>query len=399
MNKPRISIVTPAYNAGEFIIEMLESVQRQSFRDYEHIIIDDGSTDTTAKITKEYAKADKRIIYVKQKNQGPSTARNMGIERAKGEFITFLDADDTYARGTLKTLVEKAEETGADIVYYDFVYYHGDINHSWAGQQVGIDPSKIYTKENLSKKLFNVFPILTCNKLIKTQLLLNNKVRFNTKYLRNEDVDFSIRTTLAAATYAYADYAGYYYRVNNPNSETATNYKHPTQLLQILIDLNGLIESEYPELKQSFDNYAISQVIGSINRQEPYVKVQQKVFNFASAKTIPALGLSNVKDSYVYAHELFSMFMAIREKNYPEMLQCRIRILKDHLEALRAHAEALDNTLLNTNNSLEALQAQNNQRLEEATRLESKLDDVYKSLSWKVTKPLRSIGRIVRMRR
>lgn len=95
-NSPYFSIITPTYNRVGFLSEMIRSVQTQTFREFEHIIVDDGSTDSTEELVASFIKDDPRIIYIKQVNKGRSTARNVGIDRAKGEYICFLDSDDLW---------------------------------------------------------------------------------------------------------------------------------------------------------------------------------------------------------------------------------------------------------------------------------------------------------------
>lgn len=92
MSRPQISVVTPAYNASAFIAETILSVQRQTLGDWEHIIVDDGSTDNTAEVVR--AVGDERLVYVKQDNAGQSAAQNAGLARARGERLVMLDADD-----------------------------------------------------------------------------------------------------------------------------------------------------------------------------------------------------------------------------------------------------------------------------------------------------------------
>lgn len=392
-NKPKITIITPAYNAEKYIEEAIRSVQNQSFTDYEHIIIDDGSTDKTASIVKDFAREDHRIVYLKQKNQGPSIARNMGIDHATGGYITFLDADDLYAPETLAVASKKMFEGSPDIIFYDFVYYHGGDHAGPVPHKIDLESGLIYTKQDLADKIFNVFPILTCNKFINHDVLRHAKVQFNKKYVRYEDVDFSIRITLAAKTYAYADYTGYYYRIDNQSSETATNYKHPTQLLQILIELNKTIVKTYPDLKQSFDNYSINQAIANINMQERYAKAQQEVFVFAKEKVIPELGLGAISRDYLYNTDLFESFMAIKNGDFITLLKCRAELLKKHIEFQESSINELSVEVRNVRNDYTAYRTSSELRID---KLKQEINGVYNSFSWRLTKPLRIIGKIIK---
>lgn len=93
---PSVSVITPAWNAGEFIRETIESVRAQTFTDWELVIVDDGSTDDTVAIVESYRALDPRVRLVRQPNSGPSTARNHGMRVAAGDFFAFLDSDDTW---------------------------------------------------------------------------------------------------------------------------------------------------------------------------------------------------------------------------------------------------------------------------------------------------------------
>ena len=96
MNNKLVSIITPCYNGGRFIAETINSVLAQTYKEWEMIIVDDGSSDDSAKIVKSFADKDERISLVSQENAGSAAARNNGIRRAKGRFIALLDADDLW---------------------------------------------------------------------------------------------------------------------------------------------------------------------------------------------------------------------------------------------------------------------------------------------------------------
>ncbi len=111
---PRVSIIMPAYNASVFLERAVGSVVSQTFSDWELIIIDDGSTDGTAKLADDLAASDSRIQVIHQENSGVSNARNKGIGRASGEYIAFLDADDAYGPEFLEALLGVLNENDAD---------------------------------------------------------------------------------------------------------------------------------------------------------------------------------------------------------------------------------------------------------------------------------------------
>ncbi|HLG03363.1 MAG TPA: glycosyltransferase family A protein, partial [Bacteroidia bacterium] len=108
MKVPQVSVIIPAYNAARFLAETIRSVQHQTFRNWELIIVDDGSIDKTKDIAAPFL-TDDRIRYVYQENAGVSSARNRGLSEARGEFIAFLDADDLWLPENLAKKVEYLE--------------------------------------------------------------------------------------------------------------------------------------------------------------------------------------------------------------------------------------------------------------------------------------------------
>lgn len=117
MDSPLVSIVIPAYNASRFLGCAVESVLRQKdFNDWELIIVDDGSTDDTPALARRYAEADRRVRFISKPNGGQSTARNAGLLLAQGKYLCFIDADDLISPDFLRSTVDEAEASGADIV-------------------------------------------------------------------------------------------------------------------------------------------------------------------------------------------------------------------------------------------------------------------------------------------
>lgn len=119
---PLISIIIPCYNAELSLSKCLNSVIHQTYRNLEIIIIDDGSTDASAEIYKEFQESDKRIIVIKQSNSGVSRARNMGLKTASGEYICFVDSDDWVEPNYCSTLFDLLAEENSDIAVIEASY-------------------------------------------------------------------------------------------------------------------------------------------------------------------------------------------------------------------------------------------------------------------------------------
>ena len=113
-----VSIIMPVFNAEKFVNRAINSVLEQSYKNFQLIIINDGSTDRSKEICHEFSQKDSRIFFINQKNAGPSSARNHGLQYVKGEYVMFLDADDTLEKKALETLVHIFAEKSVDLCVY-----------------------------------------------------------------------------------------------------------------------------------------------------------------------------------------------------------------------------------------------------------------------------------------
>lgn len=124
---PLVSIITPAYNAEAYIADTIRSVQNQEFKNWEMLIVDDGSTDGTAHVVNQFAVEDSRIRFFYQENGRQGKARNHAITQSKGEYLAFLDADDLWEMEKLKLQLQTIEAQKADLVYSSGISFQNDI--------------------------------------------------------------------------------------------------------------------------------------------------------------------------------------------------------------------------------------------------------------------------------
>lgn len=123
---PLVSIIVPVYNAGKFLNVCIDSVLNQSYTNWELILVNDGSTDNSLDIIKQYFQLDSRIAYIDKINEGPSLARKSGTDQSKGKYIQYLDSDDLLLADAIENLVNRAEETNAEIVAAPFYFYYSE---------------------------------------------------------------------------------------------------------------------------------------------------------------------------------------------------------------------------------------------------------------------------------
>lgn len=201
-NSIKVSVIMPVYNARDFLRQALDGVLAQTLKEFELICVDDGSTDGSLDIIKEYQKGDARIRIITENNAGPSTARNKGIVRARGEYMIFLDADDFYEPELLEKLYNYAKKENLDIAFTKFDVYNNKTEKYSPCQE---EPhGDVFVGGAVISK--NEYPhyILECtsgyvwNKMFNTEFVRSKGLTFDPEIYVFEDVHF-ICTALSLA--------------------------------------------------------------------------------------------------------------------------------------------------------------------------------------------------------
>ena len=240
----KISIIIPVYNVEEYIKRCLDSLVKNKKYIYEVILIDDGSTDNSAKICKEYATKDNFIKYFYQKNGGPSKARNKGLEFATGEYIMFVDSDDYI--GNLKEVQNIITENSSD--YYIFLNMYKVINNKKVKNNTKIQNGN-YLRQNDKKTLIKLVKEelinSPCSKIYKKAIIDVNSVRFNDKYNMAEDLLFNMNYLKYCKNFILNDYTFYYYCFNN---ETSLTQKYLKNKYETLMNVNKELKIIFEEI-------------------------------------------------------------------------------------------------------------------------------------------------------
>ena len=214
MNQVSISVIIPVYNAEKFIAETIESVLHQSYNAVELVIVNDGSIDRSGSICEKYAKEYSNIKYYEKSNSGVSDTRNLGIEKATGNYITFLDSDDTLPEDSLKILVEAILNNNCDAVYAN---YYNEYDGKKVQRTLRIKPGK-YTYGDLKDRILDdgtLAGILfgsACPACYKADFLRENKILFPSGIRVNEDGFFNLLVIQNCSSIAVSDAYVYNYR-------------------------------------------------------------------------------------------------------------------------------------------------------------------------------------------
>ena len=220
---PEISVILPAYNVADYLPRALDSLLGQTFRDFEALVVDDGSADRTGEICDEYARRDPRVRAIHQKNAGAPAARNAAIQISRGKYLYFMDGDDWAEPDMLEKMHALAAKTGAQLVvtgFYIDTYYTGE--KFW--RQTQACPAAFYaTAQEFRQASVPIFDknllYVPWNKLFDGQRVREGGFRFrNTKM---DDFPFVLDYIRDVETVAVSREAFYHFTRARAESETA----------------------------------------------------------------------------------------------------------------------------------------------------------------------------------
>lgn len=211
MLRPKISIIVPVYNVQKYLRDCLDSLLNQTFKEYEIILIDDGSTDISGEICDEYAKNNDKIKVIHKENGGLSSARNAGIEIAKGNFLGFVDSDDWIDKDMYKELYFNIKNTTFDIIACNFYIMDAEGNFEPYTKNA---MNQAFNRELALKELIsnNTLTFSSCNKLYKRELF--EDLRYEEGIIL-EDMDLSYQIFNKANNIFYLNKPLYFYRYNS----------------------------------------------------------------------------------------------------------------------------------------------------------------------------------------
>lgn len=244
----KVSIIIPVYNAERYLGRCLESVLKQTYTDFEVLLINDGSLDRSGAICRKYANRDNRIRYIEQENRGLSAARNVGLDTARGEYVFFVDSDDYINFYTLEKIVYIIEHEGCDIVCIGLgkVFENDEKPHEMKEVPV------LYEKCDNQVFYKNIISSHVCGKLYKKKLFEGINYPLGMNY---EDIATTHRIFYRASIIAYTSAELYYYRIHSDSITNICNKRNMCDLLKAY----RLVNEFYNEV------YGSIEVIGNTN--------------------------------------------------------------------------------------------------------------------------------------
>lgn len=294
MTTPIVSIVMPVHNAAAHLRACLNSIVEQTLREIEIICVDDGSQDESALILREYEQRDIRFMVLTQKNQGPGPARNLGISQACGKYLICLDADDLYENTLLETMVQKAEETAADLVICNSNPFDSDSSNHAAGKALLnfalLGGKRVFSPAEFPNDLFQLIPGWPWDKLLRRDFVLQHHLQYPA-LPNSQDLVFIFPAMALAQRICVIEEMLIHHRVNRKNSVSNSRDRAadaPWQAFCLFRDIlkkNGLFE----RYEKALLRWAMNFFLWHINTLSDKA-VQRTCYYTARKKWFPEIG-------------------------------------------------------------------------------------------------------------
>ncbi len=317
---PKVSVIIPVYNVEQYLRECLDSVVNQTLKDIEIICVDDGSTDSSLEILKEYAQKDRRFTIIIQKNLHAGVARNAGLSQAKGEYLSFLDSDDWFELNMLEESYTKAIQDKSDVVIWRSREY--DTQTGAYRDVVGPVSPQLFkhvdetnTVADFGEKLFQANSCVPWNKLISATLVNKLDIRYGNT-LSSNDTIFIYGVLSLANKISLLNKVLVNYRVNNPSSLQRSKQKSWECVCIAFMGLKKLLEKRrvYEQQKRTFVNKTLQACLYYLKTvdDQTAMKMSCALVN----KYFEILDIKDYGNGYIYNRNFYQRYKELMHQRY-----------------------------------------------------------------------------------
>lgn len=315
----KITVIIPMYNVEKYIKRCINSIINQKYNNIEIILIDDGSTDNSYNIAHNYEINDPRIKIIKKENEGVSSSRNIGIQIATGDYITFIDADDYIKKNTFYKINNIIKKQKCDIIKYGYIKKYKFLKKKY---KFSIEKNKCIHKQKYCEKvypyIFKTYDLSNIwNAVFKKDIISNIKFDINLKY--GEDFKFMVQALLNSKSIYFETKCLYYYVYNNNSTINRNNKKD--KIRQLIDNINC-----YLDIKENINNLENIDSLENLN-EEIKIRTQNNIISFCTE-------ISKKNNYKTYINEMKNImklenikrvekryFEAFNEKVWKEVLQ------------------------------------------------------------------------------
>ena len=370
---PKVSIIIPVYNVEKYLHQCMDSIINQTLKDIEIICVDDGSTDNSLKILKEYAQKDNRIIVLTQENSGAGAARNLGMKHATGSYLSILDSDDYFDHTMLELLYKKAEKTKTDITICRSQHLDEKTKNiepmPWSLKTNFLPEKEVFNYKDVLDHVFDFCIGWSWDKLYKTSFIKETQLEFQNLRSTN-DAFFVFMSLLHAKKITTIENILITHRKNTFTSLSETRDKDPNCFLTAVIEMKKYMEEKgfYNSVKKSFLNWFCDFSfwhLDTLQNQENKKQLKKHL-----TKTIfKKFGIYDLEEEFFYNKKLYQRIhfgkinkeqisrllkgildnlQIAEEKNLPTLKNTTYQHLIDHLPLIRKKLNRSHKNMLKT---------------------------------------------------
>lgn len=259
MKNDLISVIVPVFNVEKYLCECLDSIINQSYKNIEIILVDDGSTDDSGKICERYRHKDNRITVLHKSNEGLSSARNKGLEKARGEYIQFIDSDDYIDTDTIEIMHDIVCKYNADVVSYShYILNEGRKVCDYTGKIKLIDKMEAIKEIMLDDTIRNY----AWEKLWKRKLFDEIRFPFGKKFEDLLTTPLLLEKTEKIVVY---DIPKYYYRQRNDSIMGKQSNELRLEYIDAVCKMNTYLKEKYPEIEKYLNYNIVNMTLNTYN--------------------------------------------------------------------------------------------------------------------------------------
>lgn len=312
----KVSVILPVYNEEQYLKQCLDSICGQTYKEVEIICVDDGSTDSSPQVLKDYARKDSRIKVITQENRFAGAARNKGMELASGKYLSFLDADDYYAPDMIEKMVQKAEENRADIVicrYEQLLAEEGETKQpDWDFEELFLMQKEVFAGRDLNcAGIFQITKGWAWDKLFSTDFVKRCGYKYS-EFRSSEDGFFVYMLMARAERISYMDDAFAVHRINNAGSLSNTKEKNWLNGFKMWSMIAEELKKQklYGVYERSFVNELVYFLLWYLESMRTF-EAFQNCYQYIQLVIEPEFGLLSYEEEFFFQSELLEWYKEV----------------------------------------------------------------------------------------
>lgn len=313
---PKVSVIIPVYNAAEFLRDGLDSLLKQTLREIEIICVDDGSKDESLEILREYEKKDKRVIVIHQENQGAGAARNNGMAKARGEYLSFLDADDFFETDMLEIAYQEADKVEAEVCVFNAdLFDHTEKIYkkcTWAFRKQYFPEKQPFsaTDTEVKDNIFRMFNGWPWDKIYRREYIQRIGIEYQNLRTTN-DMLFVFMALACAKRIITVDKILIHQRVNVKTSLSRTREKSWDCFYIALLEMQKQLKDRrlYERMERAFVNWSLNFSLWQLNTMVG--DAYEKTYNLLKKEGFERLDITRHDRSYYYNEKEYNQFLRV----------------------------------------------------------------------------------------